>query len=300
MGLLDRAAIAMLPLVPGPLMRVVASRYIAGDELEDALAKLAGYRAEGFAGILDSLGEETETKAEAREVAEEYCRGATALAERGLDAYVSIKPTHLGLKLSAELAHELYAKVAAHCAKLGQTLRVEMEDRTTTEGTLRVFRRLRDEFDNVGIVLQARLFRTPADIDALPPVPVSVRMVKGIYLEPASVAHTDPEPIREAFIACTRKLFERGDHVALATHDGGMAERLLALVEELGVPKERFEFEVLMGIQQPLWAKWRDGGHKVRVYVPYGRCWRAYSTRRLKHNPEIFRNVTRQLLFGDR
>lgn len=298
MGILDRAAIATLPLVPGPLMRIVAGRYIAGEELEDALKQLAGYRSEGFSGVLDSLGEETATEAEARAVTEEYCQGATALADRELDAYVSIKPTHVGLHLSEELAHECYAKVARHCAELGQRMRVEMEDKATTDGTLRVFERLRAKHDNVGIVLQARLFRTPADIDALVPGDLSVRMVKGIYLEPPAVAHVDPEPIREAFLACTRKLFERGAHVALATHDGGLAERLLALVEELRIPEDRFEFEVLMGIQRHLWEEWRDAGHKVRVYVPYGRCWRAYSTRRLKKNPEIFRHVMRQLLFG--
>jgi proline dehydrogenase len=296
MNLLDRFAIATLPLVPAPLMRVVAGRYIAGEELEEALAKMEEFRVEGFTGVLDELGEETETEKEARQVVETYCRGATALSERGLDAYVSVKPTHVGLCLSEELAFECFSEIARHCAGLGQKMRVEMEDRTTTTATLRVVERLRSDRDNVGLVLQSRLFRTPADIDSLAPGPLSVRMVKGIYLEPADVAHVDHGAISDAFVACARALFERGADVALATHDGVLADRLLALVTELEIPRERYEFEVLMGIQLHLWEKWRDAGHRVRVYVPYGGSWRAYSMRRLKKNPEVFHHVMRNML----
>ena len=300
MGLLDRIAIASLPLVPGPLMRVVANRYIAGETLEEALGKLEEFKSQGFAGILDELGEETETEAGARRVAESYCRAASALATRELDAYVSMKPTHVGLQIAEDLAFECFAKVARHCSTLGQTIRVEMEDRTTTDATIRVFERLRQDHDNVGMVLQSRLRRTPADIERLLPGPLSVRMVKGIYLEPASVAHVDHQAISDAFVECTRRLFEGGAHVALATHDSSLADRLLALARELDVPQDRYDFEVLMGIRQDLWEKWRNAGHRVRIYVPYGPEWRAYSTRRLRRNPEIFRHVVRDFFPGAR
>ncbi len=299
MGLLDRIAVASLPLVPGPLMRLVANRYIAGETLEEALVKLEEYRVRGFAGILDELGEETGTAEGARRVAEQYCRAASALAERGLDAYVSMKPTHVGLCIAEDLAFECLSRVARHCASLGQTMRVEMEDRTATDGTLRVFERLRRDHDNVGIVLQARLLRTPTDIDGLACGALSVRIVKGIYVEPAEVAHVNHAAINDAFVECARKLFERGARVALATHDALLADRLLALVRELGVPDECLEFEVLMGIQQHLWEEWRDAGHRVRIYVPYGPEWRAYSTRRLRKNPELVRHVLRNLVARD-
>ena len=300
MGFLDRFAIASLPLIPGPLMRIVANRYIAGETLEEALAKLEEFRARGFTGILDELGEEIETETGARRVAESYCQAASALAERELDAYVSMKPTHVGLQIAEGLAFECFAKVARHCSALGQTMRVEMEDRTTTEATIRVFERLREEHDNVGVVLQSRLLRTPRDIEKLAPGLLSVRMVKGIYLEPATAAHVDRQAISDAFVDCARLLFERGANVALATHDGFLADRLLTLLRELEVPHDRYEFEVLMGIQQHLWDKWRDAGHRVRVYVPYGPEWRAYSARRLQKNPEIFHHVVRNFLPGNR
>jgi proline dehydrogenase len=149
-------------------------------------------------------------------------------------------------------------------------------------------------------VLQSRLLRTPADIDRLAPGPLSVRMVKGIYLEPASIAHVDPDPIRDANVECSRKLFERGATIGFATHDEVLGERLLALCRALGVTPDRFEFEVLLGVREPLWEAWRDAGHRVRVYVPYGPEWRAYSTRRLRKNPQIFRHVTRDLLLRRR
>ncbi len=293
MGVVHQTAVSLLPLLPRPVMRKLASRYIAGEQLEDALQALRALAAEGYGGILDLLGEDVRDEAQARRVAADYEGAARALAGEQLDAYVSVKPTHVGLLLSEDLAFELYLALARTCGELGQLLRVEMEDHTTTDATLRVFERLRGEVENVGIVLQSRLFRTPGDIERLSDGPLNVRMVKGIYLEPEKIAHTAPEPIREAFVACTRLLFERGASVSLATHDDVMAERLVALTRELGVATERYEFQVLLGVREWLWRLWRDAGHPVRVYVPYGPEWRAYSTRRLRKNPQIFQHLVR-------
>jgi proline dehydrogenase len=296
MSLLDRLAISTLPLVPRPIMRRLSARYIAGEHLADALAKLRELRDQGFQGIIDLLGEEIADEAEARAVVALYLEAARAVHAAGLPAYVSVKPTHVGLLIAPDLAHELYAELARALAKLGLFLRVEMEGHTTTTATLGVFARLRAEFDNVGIVLQSRLFRTPQDIAALPAARVNVRMVKGIYLEPEDIAHVAPDPIRDAFVACTRALWERGDFVALATHDAGLAERLFALADELDKGPADYELQVLLGVQEPLSRAWRDAGRPVRVYVPYGPQWRAYSQRRLRKNPQIFRHVLRDVL----
>jgi proline dehydrogenase len=296
MSVLDRLALATLPVIPRPIMRRLAGRYIAGERLDDALARLRGLAGAGYSGIIDLLGEDVTSTQAARAVVGEYREIAQRVARAGLDAYVSVKPTHVGLRVSEELCLELYAEVARDCVANGRFLRVEMEDHTTTDATLRVFEALRRRFDNVGIVLQSRLLRTPADIERLAPGPLSVRMVKGIYLEPASIAHTEPEPIRAAYVEGCRKLLERGARVSFATHDDLLAERLIALCRELGVEKERFEFQVLLGVREPLWQTWRAAGHTVRVYVPFGPEWRAYSTRRLRKNPQIFRHVMRDLL----
>ena len=296
MGAFEQLVLKVLPLVPNPVMRPLAMRYVAGERLEQALAKLRELAFVGHPGIIDILGEDVESADQARRVLDEYRRAADGVREAGLDAYVSVKPTHFGLRLGSDLALGLYRQLAAHCRDLGNFLRVEMEDHTTTDATLGVFEALRAEFDNVGLVLQSRLLRTPADIAALAPGPLSVRMVKGIYLEPAAIAHTEPEPIRDAYFETVRALFERGAYVSLATHDEVLAGRVLALVEELGLDTDRYEFQVLLGVREPLWAQWREAGHPVRVYVPFGPEWRPYSLRRLTRNPQILRHVIRATL----
>jgi len=279
-------------------MRRLSLRYIAGETLALALARLQALQAEGHPGVLDILGEEIHSESEAREVAAQYCAAATAIKEHKIDAYVSIKPTHLGLSSSEDLCFELYSIVAEHCKQLGIFLRVEMEDHTTTDATLRVFERLRLEFEAIGCVLQSRLFRTADDIAALKAGPLNVRLVKGIYLEPSEVAHTDAGPIREAFLENAAQLLERDATVAFATHDEAAAESIAQLVRAKGLRSDQYEFQVLLGVQKPLWTKLKEQGHAVRVYVPYGPDWRAYSTRRLIKNPEIVKHVFRNMFTG--
>jgi len=298
MGLFERAVLSTLPYVPTPLMRRLASRYIAGERLEDALARIAALQAAGHASIIDVLGEDVRDEAHCREVVDAYKRCAEAVSERRLDCYVSVKPTHVGLKLSEELCYSLYSELAEHCRARGLFLRVEMEDAPTTDGTLRVFERLRPSFANVGIVLQSRLFRTPDDIRKLAPGPLHVRMVKGIYLEPAAIAHTEPQPIRDAYVECTRLLIERKACVSFATHDEQLADRLIPLAEGSGQPREAFEFQVLLGVREPLWSTWKARGQRVRVYVPFGPEWRPYSLRRMRKNPQILKHVMKAALTG--
>ncbi|MFT7679300.1 MAG: proline dehydrogenase [Planctomycetota bacterium] len=296
MGILHKIAVATLPLIPRSVMRRLSARYIAGETLEEALGCLEDLSQRGYSGILDILGEDVSGEAEARTVLESYKQAASDSATRKLDSYVSIKPTHFGLRISKELCHELYAELLVHCAAIGQFVRVEMEDHTTTQDTLDIFARLRAEHSNVGIVLQSRLLRTADDITKLPEGPVDVRMVKGIYLEPEEIAHTHSQAIRDSFLELSEALFKAGHRVAFATHDEHLGARLLRSCKDRGVDPSRYEFEVLLGVQQPLWQNWRAAGHKVRVYVPYGPQWRAYSQRRLRKNPEIFGHVLRGLL----
>jgi proline dehydrogenase len=296
MSWIHRPVLALLPHVPRPVMRRLSARYIAGETLEEELDKLEELGRRGFPGVLDVLGEGVEDEAHARRALEGYLRAAEALHARRIEAYVSVKPTHFGLNLSEPLALELYGSLARRLGELGLFLRVEMEDHPTTDGTLRIFEALRAEHPHVGLVLQSRLFRTPEDIRRLAPGPLDVRMVKGIYLEPPQIAHVDPEPIREAFVQQCAQLFDRDARVAFATHDAQLADRLIALVRERGIPRERYEFQVLLGVQRPLWDRWKEQGHPVRVYVPFGPEWLAYSLRRLKHNPQILGHVMRATL----
>ena len=300
LAMLEKIVLAGLPLVPRSVMWRLARRYVAGETLEEAVLVLRDLAARGHPGIIDLLGEEVADETAARQVVLHYRAASDAVEREGLDAYVSVKPTHVGLRLSEGLALELYGELARHCTDRGQFLRVEMEDHTTTDATLRVFEALRRDFDDVGIVLQSRLLRTPDDVEQLVSQSgLRVRMVKGIYLEPSEIAHVDPDSIRDAFVEESRALLERGASVSFATHDGLLGERLIATVRELGLGPERVEFQVLLGVQERLWGRWREAGHLVRVYVPYGPEWLPYSTRRLRKNPEILRHVMRATLTGE-
>ena len=302
MELLDRLAISTLPLIPTPVMRRLASRYIAGETLLQAIERMKELRRRGLPSIVDLLGEDVGSESSARQVAASYATVADEVAEEALDAYVSVKPTHVGLNISEELCFELYDGLARHCAGLGLGVRVEMEDHPTTDGTLAVFERLRSIHENVGIVLQSRLRRTPEDVERLlagraaGDAPLWVRMVKGIYLEPAEIAFTEPEPIRTAFGELSDRLLAAGARVGFATHDEVLAEGLLESVRRYDVPPERYEFQVLLGVREGLWDQWSAAGHTVRVYVPYGPQWRPYSQRRLRKNPELFRHLVRDTL----
>jgi len=301
MALLTDLFVGGLSVLPKSLVRSLSSRYIAGETIESALERLAQFNAKGFEGILDILGEDeggdaAAGEAHAYEALAQYKDAATHLAASGHKAYMSAKPTHFGLHVSDDLCFQIYDQVATHCSELGLFLRVEMEDHPTTDATLRVFKRLLERHSSVGIVLQSRLKRTPADIaDLIASTPadrrLDVRMVKGIYLEPASVAHTEYGPIADAFVACTETLWRAGARVALATHDDIMAPRLEALRVQLALDQTSYEYEVLMGVRQSLWRLWQDAGHPVRVYVPYGPEWHAYSMRRLKKNPRLLRQM---------
>lgn len=293
---LNRLVLAAMPLVPTPVMRRLALRYIAGETLESALVRLEALRERGFPGVLDLLGERVGTEREARAVVASYLEAAEASVARELDAYVSVKPTHVGLHLSEDLCVELYAQIAERCGELGVFVRVEMEEAATVDGTLRVYEALRGRFDNVGMVLQSRLFRTPEDVERLAGGPLDVRVVKGVYLEPGSIAHTEPEPIRVAFVEMVDALARHGARLHLATHDAGLAERCFEVLERHAVPAERWELEVLLGVQEALWERWKTAGHTVRVYVPYGPDWRPYSLRRFRKNPQMLQHVIRDTL----
>ena len=293
MSLFSQAVLGVLPHVPKPMLRVFARNYIAGETLDEALRELERLRSAGHAGILDILGEDVTTEAASRAVVEEYAAAAQAVARLKLDCYVSVKPTHVGLRLSEDRAFAQYSSLAGRLAELGLVLRVEMEDAGTTDATLRIFERLRERHSNLGLVLQSRLFRTPADIRALKPGPLNVRMVKGIYLEPENIAHTEVGPIRAAYVECARLLVERRAHVAFATHDDLLASELVPLVQRAGYAKSAYEFQVLLGVRPELWKRWREAGHSVRVYVPFGPEWKPYSLRRMRKNPQILGHVMR-------
>jgi len=287
-ALLDRALVRLLPVVPKPVVRRVSSRYIAGEELGDAVRVVRRLNGEGKLATIDVLGEEIASPDEARAIAGTYREVFEAIERERLDSNVSVKATALGLKLGYDLCRENLEAVVAHAAGRGNFVRIDMEDASTTDDTLRLYRELRAEgHENVGIVLQARLKRTLADVAALADLRPSVRLCKGIYLEPAEIAFRDFDAVRTSFVQVLHALWDAGCYVGVATHDEWLLEEAKRGVEARGLGREDYELQMLLGVRPALGDQLVREGHRLRIYTPFGRHWYAYSLRRLQENPKI-------------
>jgi proline dehydrogenase len=283
-ALLDRAIARVLPAVPKPVVRRLASPYIAGSTLEDAVAVVRRLNGEGKLATVDVLGEEITHAEEAREIARAYHRVLARIEGESLDANISVKLTGLGLGLDEGLCRENLTALVEDAHVRGNFVRIDMEDASTTEDTLRLYREQRAAGrDNVGIVLQSRLRRTLADAAGLD----NARICKGIYLEPPEFAYEDADEIRDSFRKTLRALLDQGSYVGIATHDELLIEDALGQVRERGLTPMQYEFQMLLGVRYERGDELVRDGHRLRVYVPFGTQWYEYSVRRLQENPRI-------------
>ena len=295
MGLFDRAVASVLPAVPRSVVKRVSAPYIAGPTLDDARRTVAALNADGKRATIDVLGEEIHTAAEALAIAAAYGDVFAAIGADGLDANVSVKLTGLGLKLDLELCHSLLEALVHDAGARGSFVRIDMEDASCVNDTLALYRTLRGAgLDNVGIVLQSYLKRSLTDIGELRDLRPSVRLCKGIYVEPASIAFQDAEVVRRSFVSCLEALLEGGSRVAIATHD----ERLLgeSLERVATLPRDAYEFQMLLGVRESRASELAAAGHALRVYVPYGKRWYEYSMRRLQENPRMAGTIAKATL----
>ncbi len=289
MSFVNRLLKASLPFTPKFIVRFFAKRYVAGASLEDAVRTVNRLMGEGCCATIDVLGEAVRNPQLASQAVAAYREVLATITERKLTANISVKPTQMGLGIGEELALANLRQVVAEAARLGIFVRIDMEDATTTDATLRIYKTLREEYSNLGVVLQARLRRTLADAKKLGNEGTNVRLCKGIYLEPRTIAYEEPDIIRWAFVHALEALFAGNGYVAVATHDEWLIEQTLALAEKMQVPQERFEFQMLLGVDPALRRILVNAGHKLRVYVPFGSHWYPYSVRRLRENPNIIR-----------
>jgi len=287
-AIFDRAIVRLLPAVPRPVVRKLSERYIAGPELKDAREAVRRLNAEGKLATIDVLGEEITTADEAAAIVRAYQDVFADIERCGLQSGVSVKLTGLGLKLGHELCRENLRTVVADAASRNNFVRIDMEDSSTTDETLRLYRELRaDGHDNVGIVLQAMLRRTLADVAALADLQPSVRLCKGIYVEPPDVAYESYEAVRASFVRALEALLDAGCYVGIATHDEWLLEEGRRLVAERRLGRDDYEFQMLLGVRPERGDELVQEGHRLRIYVPFGRHWYAYSMRRLQENPRI-------------
>jgi proline dehydrogenase len=281
-SLLDSAIVRALPAVPKPVVRRLSARYIAGPELADARRVVAELNAAGKRATVDVLGEEITRADEARAITRAYLDVLDAIDDDGLDANVSVKLTGLGLEVDPALCRANLAAIAER----GTFVRIDMEDSSTTDATLELYRALTGEgFENLGVVLQAALKRTEHDARAL--AGANVRLCKGIYIEPPEISYRDFDDVRESYVRALELLLDGGCHVGIATHDEWLVEQGLRAVGERRLEPRAYEFQMLLGVRPELGDRLVREGHPLRIYVPFGRQWYEYSLRRLQENPKI-------------
>ncbi len=284
MALLDRAIVRLLPAVPKSVVRRLSSRYIAGPSLDDAIRVVQRLNAKGKLATVDVLGEEITSSDEAHAIAGQYHDALAQISESELDANVSVKLTGLGLELDGELCRDNLEAVVRDAAARDNFVRIDMEDSSTTDRTLDLYRELRaGGNENTGVVLQAYLRRTIDDLEGL----ANVRLCKGIYIEPPEIAYREFDDVRANYVRCLERLVAQGSYVGIATHDEYLIGEALRILREAGVARDRYEFQMLLGVRPDRADELVADGHRLRVYVPYGQHWYEYSLRRLQENPKI-------------
>ncbi len=283
--------------VPGPIVGYFAKGYIAGNTLTEA-AKVAGkLNQQGAMVTLDILGEFITTKGQATFFKQACLDILEKIQQEGLNGNLSLKPTQMGMLLDKEFAFENIREIVKVANGYASFVRIDMEDISCTDDTLEYYRSLRAEFpDNVGTVLQSYLRRTLDDIEELANDRMNIRLCKGIYNEPRTAAYKDPVIINRSFVECLDRLFHHGAYVGIATHDEKLVFEALRLIEKYGLKHDQYEFQMLLGVDEQLRQIILDAGHRLRIYVPYGKDWLPYSKRRLKENPSIARHALIQMV----
>jgi proline dehydrogenase len=288
LALLDKAIVRLLPAVPRPVVRRISDRYIAGSDLPDATRTVQKLNAHGQSATIDVLGEEITNEEETRVIMRAYEDVLAEIDRAGLDSNISVKLTGLGLELDYGLCRANLTRVVEEAARRGNFVRIDMEDSTKADDTLRLYRELRESgHDNVGVVLQASLRRTVADVESLADLKPSVRLCKGIYIESPTIQFRDFGAVRTNFVNALEALLDAGSYVAVATHDEWLLDEGKRLVRDRGLARDEYEFQMLLGVRPEVGNALVAEGHRLRIYVPFGAHWYEYSLRRLQENPSI-------------
>jgi proline dehydrogenase len=269
-----------------PLTRAMVRRFVAGDSLADALNALEALRSQGMRWTVDVLGESVDTRESATAAADRYIATLDALSERGLEANVSVKLTQMGLEIDPEFCRQNVGRIVARAREIGAFVRIDMEDHTKTDETLAIARTLHDTYSEVGVVIQSYLRRSAVDVETLIASQTRVRLCKGAYDEPASVAFASKAEVDESYRALMERLMLSGRYPALATHDERLIDHAIGFARANNIDADRFEFQMLYGVRRDLHERLVREGWTVRVYVPYGTEWYPYYMRRLAERPQ--------------
>lgn len=297
MSVFNKLLVNTLPIIPKSLIGYFSKNYIAGPSLDDAIRVVKELNSKNMMATLDLLGEEVTVKSQSEDAAEQYITMLEEIERLKLDCNVSVKPTHLGVKLDEDFCYQNIRRIVKKARETANFVRIDMEDHTVTEITIDMYLKLKEEFGNhVGTVLQSYLKRTKNDIDRLIKHTVNLRLCKGIYVEPEEVAFKEMFLINESYKDSLETLLKNKCYIGIATHDDELLKHALNIIEQLKLSKDAYEFQMLLGVTENNRDKIADRGHRIRIYVPYGRDWYHYSIRRLKENPRMAKMIFNKIL----
>ena len=296
MNIINIAIANMLPLVPKPIVGYFAKRYIAGDKLEDATRVISELNDEGFMCTVNILGENIKKIESAENYLRRYKEILSELTEKKLDSNISIKMTQMGMGLDDKICLKLMDEIIQLSKKENNFVRIDMEESIYTSKALEIHSTLAKKHENVGIVIQAYLRRSESDVSELVKMKAGVRLCKGIYIEPREIAFKDRENIRQNYTRLLKMLLKGGCYTGIATHDERLVQEAFDIINKMGLGKEEYEFQMIYGVAKEMGKKILADGHRLRIYVPYGEEWYAYSIRRLKENPDIAGHIIKDIL----
>lgn len=282
-------------LLPQSVVFIFAKRYIAGVKLEDGIRAVKELNAKGILATMDVLGEAVTTKKESEEAKNQCLQVLDAINEHKLNSNLSLKPTQIGLAIDEEFCYNQLVEILEKAKGYNNFVRIDMEDSPFTDATIKMFKRLKEKYDNVGIVVQAYLKRTLNDVKSLNSIGTNYRLCKGIYIEPEEISYKDYQKVRDNYLEILKQMLADGNYVGIATHDDYLVENAYKMIKEMNIPKDKYEFQMLYGVKENLRDKINADGHKIRIYVPFGEHWYKYSIRRLQENPNMAWYITKSI-----
>ena len=296
MHLINKLITAAFPFIPKVIVGQVAKRYIAGTALLDGARFVKEINSKKMMATMDLLGEDVKNVAETEEVKKGIFSILQSINENELISNVSMKPTQLGLKINKDLAYKKIKAIIEEAKKYENFVRIDMEDATTTDDTLNIYRSLKDDgLTNIGVVIQAYLHRSEADVRALVKERANIRLCKGIYNESSIIAYKDRREIQNNYLKLLQIIFESGCYVGIATHDDYLIDSAYEMIDKFKLNTDQYEFQMLLGVREKRRDQIVQDGHRLRIYVPFGEQWYTYSSRRLQENPQMAWYITKAI-----
>lgn len=299
MNILNKVLVPSISVLPKGVVKLFANKYIAGDKLSDAVSTVKSLNLKKLMATVDVLGESIKEKSEAVNSKNENLKVLDAINENQLNCNLSIKLTMLGLNIDYDFCREQVYEILEKAKSINTFVRIDMEDSSVTESTIKIFEESKKKFGNVGIVIQAYLRRSEKDILRLTEIGANFRICKGIYVEPEEIAFKDGDEIRKNFLKILRIALERKSYVGIATHDEFLIKESVKMVKEMNLRKDEYEFQMLLGVKENIREEAVTKGHRMRIYVPFGQRWYEYSIRRFKENPNLAGQVLKSIFTGN-